>query len=200
MRFAILWVLLFLGLTSACVLDACAAPSSGEEASSLSPEGRYQRYAEKVALIDRSAGAVFSAFDYAALESFQQLADSNTKDPDLCVRFLTISGHTSRQRLIAILSMYKLSISQYVEYVRKLVGLRDDGLVSSDELVKGLFPRLSDIVFENYQDDSVRSLLKAVEIRGDVRPEIKSTIRDVLSGEATAKRKSFDRECCSTGK
>jgi hypothetical protein len=132
------------------------------------------------------------------MESFEKIADASVENPALCVRFLSETKYTESQRHMAILAMYKLSVDQYVAFVRELAKLRDRGLISPEELRRGLYPRLSvDTVFEHTQDKGVRSLLTEIEARDDIGPSDKDQIRQILSGEALEKRRAFDRECCS---
>ena len=94
--------------------------------------------------------------------------------------------------------MYKLSIEQYVAFVRNLATLRDGGLISPEELMRGLLPRLSTkMVLEHYQDEGIQSLLKEIEARDDIGPSSKSEIRSILSGQALEERRLFDQECCT---
>ncbi|HAQ79302.1 MAG: hypothetical protein CFE30_30275 [Bradyrhizobium sp. PARBB1] len=94
--------------------------------------------------------------------------------------------------------MYGLSIDQHVVFVRKLMKLRDQDLISPEELTSAMVPRLSTmLVLANYQDEGIQSLLNELEARDDIGPSPKSRIRSILSGEALEERRLFDLECCS---
>jgi hypothetical protein len=94
--------------------------------------------------------------------------------------------------------MYGLSIDQHVVFVRNLMELRDQDLISPEELMRGVLPRLSTKwVFEHYQDKGIQSLLKEIEARDDIGPSFKSPISSILSGEALEERRLFDLECCT---
>ena len=84
-----------------------------------------------------------------------------------------------------MLSMYRLSIDQHVVFVRNLMTLRDQDLISPEELLSGLYPRLSiDLVFRNYQDMRIRLLLREMKLRHDVGPADRDEIERILSGKA----------------
>jgi hypothetical protein len=94
--------------------------------------------------------------------------------------------------------MYGLSIDQHVVFVRNLATLRDRGLISPDELMSGVLPRLSTrMVYEHYQDKGIQSLLKEIEARDDIGPSSQSEIRYFRSSEGFARKRwrDFDREC-----
>jgi hypothetical protein len=94
--------------------------------------------------------------------------------------------------------MYGLSIEQHVAFVRNLATLRDRGLISPEELMSSVLPRLSTkMVLEHYQDKGIQSLLREMEARDDIGPSFKSYIRSILSGEALVESRLFDLECCT---
>ena len=99
------------------------------------------------------------------MNNFEQLVDASARNPDFCIRFLSEKKHSERQRHVAILSMYRLSIDQYVVFVRSLATLRDRGLISPEELISGFYPRLSiDLIRRNYQDIKISIASAADEI------------------------------------
>jgi hypothetical protein len=200
MRRALIWLLLCFGCLSGCSPGTAAAePSNGSETGSLSEANRYQAYADKVIAVDRKRElAGVSVYNYLGMPEFEKLVDASTESPELCVRFLSEKKYTEHQRFMAMLSMYKLSIEQHVAFVRNLATLRDRGLISPEELMRGLLPRLSTMmVYENYQDKGIQSLLREMEARDDIGPSFKSQIRSILSGEALEERRLFDSECCT---
>ena len=76
--------------------------------------------------------------------------------------------------------------------------LRDQDLISPEELLSGVLPRLSTkVVFEHYQDKGIQSLLKEIEARDDIGPADRDEIERILSGKALLDSREFDRECCS---
>lgn len=200
MRRTLIWLLLYFGcLFGGCPGTAAAEPSNGSETGSLSEANRYEAYADKVIAVDRKRElAGVSVYNYVGMPEFETLVDASTESPELCVRFLSEKKYTEHQRFMAMLSMYKLSIEQHVAFVRSLAKLRDRGLISPEELMSGLLPRLSTImVYEHYQDKSVQSLLKEMEARDDIGPSSKSLIRSILSGEALEERRLFNLYCCT---
>jgi hypothetical protein len=181
-----------------CAFGSCPRPAPPEP-SGGSAASSYEAYADKVVATDRNHERVgVSVYGWLGINNFQQLVDASARNPDFCIRFLSDKKHSERQRFLAMLSMYKLSIEQYVAFVRNLATLRDRGLISPEELMRGVLPRLSTkMVFENYQDKGIQSLLKEIEARDDIGPSSKSEIRSILSGEALEQHRLFDLECCS---
>jgi hypothetical protein len=79
-----------------------------------------------------------------------------------------------------------------------LAKLRDEALISPEELQYALFPRFSvDMIYDNYEDKRIRLLLGEIEARHDIPPDLKATIRYVRSGDRFAENRirDFDREC-----
>ena len=181
-----------------CVFSPCPRPAPPEP-SGGSAASSYEAYADKVVATDRSYERVgVSVYGWLGINNFQRLVDASAGNPDFCIRFLSDKNHSERQRHVAILSMYRLSIDQHVAFVRNLATLRDRGLISPEELMRGLLPRLSSkMVLEHYQDKGIQSLLREIEARDDIGPSSKSLIRSILSGEGFARKrwKDFDREC-----
>ena len=76
--------------------------------------------------------------------------------------------------------------------------LRDQDLISPEELLSGLYPRLSiDLVLRNYEDMRIRLLLREMKLRHDIRSTDRDEIERILSGKALLDSREFDRECCS---
>lgn len=199
MRRSLIWLLLSFGcLFGGCSGTAAAEPSNRSETGILSEANRDEAYADKVIAVERKRElAGVSVYNYVGMQVFEKLADASTESPELCIRFLSEKEHTEYQRYLAMLSMYKLSIEQYVAFVRNLAALRDKGLISPKELLEGLLPRFSDLVIEQYQNSKIQALLKEIEARDDFSAEMKTTIRSFRSGERFAWRREseFDREC-----
>jgi hypothetical protein len=201
MRRTLIWLLLCFGCVCGCCTGAASAELSGaSETGNLPEEGRYRAYADDVIAFTRISEASLAMSVYADLgtEGFQKLVDASVESPELCIRFLSEKTHTEGQRRIAIRAMYKLSIDQHVSFVRSLAKLRDEALISSEELQYALFPRFSvDTIFDNYEDKRIRLLLGEIEARDDIPPDLKATIRYVRSGDRFAENRirDFDREC-----
>ena len=181
-----------------CAVGSCPRPAPPEP-SGGSAANSYEAYADKVVATDRNHERVgVSVYGWLGINNFQQLADASARNPDFCIRFLSDKKHSERQRHVAILSMYGLSIDQHVVFVRNLMKLRDQDLISPEELMSGLLPRLSTMmVYEHYQDKGVQSLLTEMEARDDIGPSSRSEIRGIISGEALEQRRLFDLYCCS---
>jgi hypothetical protein len=181
-----------------CAFGSCPRPAPPEP-SGGSAASSYEAYAEKVVATDRNYERIgVSVYGWLGISNFQQLVDASAGNPDFCIRFLSDKNHSERQRHVAILSMYKLSIDQHVSFVRNLAKLRDQALISPEELEHALFPRFSvDMIYENYQDKRIRLLLGEMEARDDIRPGLRSEIPSILSGEALEERRLFKLYCCS---
>ena len=181
-----------------CVFGSCPRPAPPEP-SGGSAASSYEAYADKVVATDRNYERVgVSAYGWLGINNFQQLVDASVRNPDFCIRFLSDKKHSERQRRVAILSMYGLSIDQHVVFVRNLMKLRDQDLISPEELLRGLYPRLSiDLVLRNYQDMRIRLLLREMKLRHDIGPADRDRIERILSGKALLDSREFDRECCS---
>jgi hypothetical protein len=181
-----------------CAFGSCPRPAPPEP-SGGSAASSYEAYADKVVATDRNHERVgVSVYGWLGINNFQQLVGASARNPDFCIRFLADKKYTEGQRRIAILAMYKLSIDQHVSFVRNLAKLRDKGLISPEELEHALIPRFSvDMIYENYEDKRIRLLLGEIEARDDIRPDLKSEVASILSGEAIEERRRFYRECCS---
>jgi hypothetical protein len=181
-----------------CVFGPCPRPTLPEP-SGGSAASSYEAYADKVVATDRNYERIgVSVYGWLGINNFQQLVDASAGNPDFCIRFLSDKKYSERQRHVAILSMYRLSIDQHVVFVRNLMKLRDQDLITPEELLSGLYPRLSpNVVYEHYQDKSIQSLLREMEARDDIDPSFKPHMRSILSGEGFARKrwKDFDREC-----
>jgi hypothetical protein len=93
--------------------------------------------------------------------------------------------------------MYKLDVDGYDVFVRKLVELHHRGLLSDGELSRGVRPRFSDLVIEQYQNPKIKALLKEMAAQEDIPPDVKAAIRYIRSDEGFAQKRwdDFDREC-----
>ena len=130
-------------------------------------------------------------------ESFDELAAAGAANIDLCIRYLAEGKETGWQRAIAIYSMYKLDVDDYVVFVRKLAKLYHTGLLNQFELSDGIHYRYSDVAIEQYNNPKIEALLKEMAAQEDIPPDIKEEIRYIRSGEGFARkrRNDFDREC-----
>jgi hypothetical protein len=202
MRRFILHVVLCLGCAFAPCLNVASAASNGSEASSPLDEHRYQAYVDKIAQSARDDAGWRPPKAVPPGESFEELAAAGAKNIDLCIRFLTESKDSGRQREIAIYAMYKLDVDDYVVFVRKLANLYHTGLLHQAELSRGIYYRYSDLVIEQYQNPKIQALLKEIAAQEDIPPELKADIRYIRSGEGFARKRTidFDRECTNWSK
>jgi hypothetical protein len=196
MRRFILYCVLSLGCAFAPCLNVASAASNESEASAPLDEDKYQAYVEKIAKATRD-NAGYRAPQYPPSgESFEELAAAGAENIDLCIRFLAESKDTGRQRSIAIYSMYKLDVDDYVVFVRKLAKLYRTGLLFQRGLSDGIY-RYSDLAIEQYNNPKIQALFKEMTAQEDIPPDIKETIRYIRSGEGFAekRKRDFDRQC-----
>ena len=197
MRRFILYFLLSLGCAFAPCLNVASAASNGSETSSPLDEDRYQAYVEKIAKAERDTAHVNKTLEYPLVKSFQELAAAGAENIELCVRFLT--KEEPEHKGYVIYSMYKLDVDGYDVFVRKLVELQHRGLLSDGELSRGVRPRFSDLVIEQYQNPKIKALLKEMAAQEDILPDVKADIRYIRSGEGFARKRwdDFNKECAS---
>jgi hypothetical protein len=197
MRRFILYVVLSLGCAFAPCLNVAGAASSGSEASPPLDEDKYQAYVEKIAKATREdADRIAPQFPPSG-ETFDELAAAGAENIDLCIRFLAESKDTGRQRAMAIYSMYKLDVDDYVVFVRKLAKLYHSGLLSQRELSDAIYFRYSHVAVEHYNNPKIQALFKEMAAQEDIPPDIKEEIRYIRSGEGFAekRKRDFDRQC-----
>jgi hypothetical protein len=202
MRRFVLYVALCLGCAFASCLNVASADSNGSEASATLDEDNYRAYVDKIVQAARDDAGWRPPKDLPPGESFEELAAAGAKNIDLCIRFLAESKDTGRQRGIAITSMYKLDVDDYVVFVRKLAKLYHTGLLHQLEFSRGIYYRYSDLVIEQYQNPKIEALLKEMAAQEDIPPDVKADIRYIRSGEGFARKRTidFDRECTSWSK
>jgi hypothetical protein len=156
-------------------------------------------YAEKIAAIDRSAGYLFQDAFLLGDELFNELATEGAKNTDACIHYLAAGGQSDQQRAIAILSMHRLGLPDYIGFLRHVGDLFDRGLISQDELSLAAIPtnELSTLLMENHEHKEVRDVLEAIAARTNIRHRTRVAIESILSGEAWESLKVFRRECCT---
>lgn len=142
-------------------------------------------FAERVAAIDRDVGHVFHRDAILNNKAFEQLASEGREHIDSAFQFLSAEGYSKQQRMIAILSMCRLELKDYVFFLKSVV--------TSERLLK--FPRQEIFIavaspsarknlVENYDNVEVRNVLGLIADRADVSAQVKAFIEDVLSGKA----------------
>jgi hypothetical protein len=200
MRRFILHVVLCLGCAFTSCLNVARAAPNGSEASATLDEDRYQAFVEKIAKATREHAGYRAPQYPPSGEAFDELAAAGAENIDLCIRYLTESTETGRQKSIAIYSMYQLDVDHYVVFVRKLANLYHSGLVYPRELSNGIY-RYSDLPLEQYNNPKVQALFKEMS-REDFPPDISEEIRYIRSGEGFARKRTidFDRECTNWSK
>src|SRR5262249_29820296 len=141
--------------------------------------------AERVIFIDKDVGDLVSKDGLLNYRPFVDLASEGDKNIDACLQFLAGEGHSSQQRMVAILTMHELGVQGYVDFLQGMMSLFDRHLVSRDEIGIAVAPTyaFSTVLIENFGQESVRRVLEDIAAR-DVKPSTKSVIKTILSGEA----------------
>jgi len=196
MRRFILYFLLSLGCAFAPCLNVASAASNEIEASAPLDEDNYRAYVDKIAKATREDADRIAPQYPPSGETFDKLAAAGAENIDLCIRYLA-SKETGRPRAMAIYSMYKLDVDDYVVFVRKLAKLYHSGLLFPAELSDAIYYRYSLVAVEKYNNPKIQALFKEMAAQQDIPPDIKEKIRYIRSGEGFAemRKRDFDRQC-----
>jgi hypothetical protein len=176
----------------------CAVQCRAADAAKLESD-QTMSYAERVTAIDRNVGDLFSYEALLGYEPFVLLASEGAHNVDKSIGLLAANGHSHEQRAIAILSMHRLTLPEYVGFLRKVAHLFDQHLVSQVELGLAVVPgnAFSTVLIENYNKKEVRDVLEEIAVRRGVGAITSSAIESVLSGKAWDGVKAFRRNCCT---
>jgi hypothetical protein len=180
-RFPVLLVLGFSML--ACNL---AYPEASNE-----PPERAMSYTENVIAIDKSVGELFAVQALVEEKSFAALAANGPRNIDECIRFLE-ADHSYQQKMIAICSMHKLTLSEYIRFLRGVMRILDCHRISPELMGLAISPgyRFSTLLIENYKQVEVQEVLTEIAASKDVSTETKAAIASIKSGRAL-----HDLEC-----
>ena len=171
----------------------CFALDSGQT------EPNEMSYAQRIVAIDSSIGYLYARVSLLGEPSFGELAEEGNRNVDACLKFLASPQYSEQQRLIAILSMHKLNLQDYVDFLQRMVDLLDRRLISPEELGFAVFPssNFSNLLIEHYANSNVRRVLSQIVARTDFPPRLKPGVLHILSGEALEQNKIFRRDCCT---
>jgi phytoene dehydrogenase-like protein len=149
MRRFILYVALCLGCAFAPCLNVASAARNESEASAPLDEDKYQAYVEKIAEATREYDAGPHAPQYPPSgKSFDELAAAAAENIDFCIRYLAEGKDAGREKLIALYSMYKLDVDDYVVFIRKLAKLYHSGLLPPRAFSGAIYYRYSVVAVE----------------------------------------------------
>ena len=169
MRRFILYVVLSLGCAFAPCLNVASAASNESEASAPLDEDKYQAYVEKIAKATREDAGYHTPPQYPPSgETFDELAAFGAENIDFCIRYLAERREPGRQKLIALYSMYKLDVDDYVVFVRKLTKLYHSGLLGPRELSGAIYFRYSHVAGEQYNNPKIQALFKEMAAQEDI--------------------------------
>lgn len=179
-----------LGILVACLtlLHATAGVAADGRESHVDDD---MRYARRIFDIDRDLGPAFNRYELLNYPPFVALASEGSKNLDPCIKFLSREGLAMNQRVIAILSMHKLGLQDYLKFLRELANLFDHHSVSRDELFSAAIPgdAWSTLIIDNFEDEEVRNVLSDIA-RREVSEATKKAIESILSGEALFLKKN----------
>jgi hypothetical protein len=192
--------MLCLGCAFASCPNVANAASDGGGTTSPLDEDRYRAYVEKIARATKEDIETRVAPQYPPSgETFDALADAAPENIDLCIRYLNESKENERQKRMAIYSMYKLDVDDYVVFIRRLTKLYHSGLVNQWWLSGAIYSRYSLVAVDKYDNPKIQALFKELAAQEEFPPHLKEEIRFIGSGEGFARkrRNDFDRECMS---
>lgn len=175
-----------------CVLSFSVAQTVLAQSETFDGRGD-GHYAQRILSIDTSLGHVITKETVLEDDAFSRLADER-KNVDDCISFLLAKGYSNQQRMIAILSMYKLSLPDYVKFIHGLARTLDENSLSRHELNLAIANYSTQtMLIENYKNESVRGVLRLIREKPNIDPSSKKGIDDILSGRALYRLESERR-------
>ena len=147
-------------------------PLGAENCSAQTKAAERMTYGERVITISKGFGQIISEGALVLYPPFIELGSEGKTNIDNCIQFLAERGHSDDERRIAILSMYKLNLTDRIDFLHKIASLIDRGLVSSEEVSTAVqnTPDFSTLIVENYADDAVQRVLKEITSRPGLKP------------------------------
>lgn len=135
------------------LLSACLHEKSNSES-----------YFNQVQGIEREIVDLTSEFDLVRIEKFVNIWKNPSKYRESSLALLQDKNATEIEKKIAILSMQKLSLDEYVDYCLKILVFRKEGLVSQYVLACALFPAYewNTQLYENYRYPPVEALYNKI--------------------------------------
>ena len=153
------------------------------------------KYADKIIAIDKD-GVGFSIQMLVAVDAFENLSKDGKNNINNCIEFLE-GDYTYDQKSIAICSMHKLSLSEYLSFLTKIAELTEKKIVLPQLLGLAVSPGYafssSILLMENYKNSDVQQVLKKISSGENVASRTKAAISSILSGEALRDYKNRPR-------
>lgn len=177
-----MWRALFY-ICTVCLIFVAGNECLGAESGQANSEETVASYTEKVLAIDRRLGHSLSTPSVLDNPLFDDLASHGAENIDNCIAFLSSRPRTAQQRMIAILSMYKLSLNDYLRFMEGVSGIIRHIYFTRHEVNLAIGMEYSQtVLIENYEDKRVQKVLKSIAEKS-IDPEVKADIEAVLSGK-----------------
>ncbi|MGP0057852.1 MAG: hypothetical protein ACLPID_00985 [Beijerinckiaceae bacterium] len=129
----------------------------------------YAEYANQVVALSKRWERLPTIIGLWEVPDFDALSSDALAHVDDCIRFLADPKHAGFQKVYAIWSMYKLSLDDYLAFVRKLLDLYNRDPRTGGLLIVALMPNPSIVprnqIFDNYNKPEVQALLKDIAAR-----------------------------------
>jgi hypothetical protein len=176
------------------ILLLCATFSRGEVKNGSIAMNAPKKIQDIIAIIEANSGDFYSIQMLIYVNEFNMLSEKGGSNIDNCIEFLS-GRHSYMQKSIAICSMHKLPLSDYLVFLRKLYGLFEKKLITTELLGLAVAPgnafSIAKAIIENYKRNDVRGILLEIYNNKNVAQYVKDTIRHILSGKAYSDNKTF---------
>lgn len=159
------------------VLGTCVAllfisdPASSADRDFDGSAGKYEEFARLSSELGLSLDRSVTWKGLARDPEFDRLANLTKDDVDLCIDYIADPKRTRFERYVAGFSAYKLAPEQYVQFIRRLLGLRQLGIIPTIDLEKIANPPMDavpDVIYENYQRQDMQELIKSILLIPDL--------------------------------
>lgn len=172
----------------ACLSFCAACSASGDTGPQLSQAA----YAGAVASIASTKGILDAPDSLIADPRFKALSSAGLVNLDVCIEFLG-SGRPLEQNLVAIRSMHRLQMDEYVAFLGRIVDLYEASKASADVVAIAVVPgnAFSSVLIDNYRSQRVISVLTRVAALRGIHVRTRKAIDEILSGAALASLESY---------
>jgi len=100
--------------------------------------------------------------------------------------FLSKEKNTEEEKTIAVFTMQKSDLEDYMIFFKKAVGLFNEGKITERVLSEVISSSVNKryIIIKNYRDKSISEVLNELKGNEKVSPELKGRIENILSGKS----------------
>jgi len=144
------------------LLGLSALSAAGDLESRVRNYKEFQRLGAELGLsLDRSVTWKGLSHD----SDFDELANLTKADVELCVQYIAEPARTRYERYVAGFSAYKLAPPLYASFIRRLLVLRERGVLSTIDLVHIANPPVHgvpDVIYDNYQRPEIQQLIRSL--------------------------------------